>query len=171
MTIPSLLDSISNKTLNKLLLIGLPVVVFALLIMGRETAHRSQALEMRQRLATLTARDVARVIIIPSDTASASETRPPTTVVTAPIAIQKLLAAYGQAGSYGPGGGRLSGWQARADFHLRTGQVIYSTVYQNDYTSLLFIVADSTTGLGSPADCLMSQTAGHLIQTLSRAPR
>lgn len=152
-----------DSELNKLLLIGLPVITFALLILSVKATHRSQAQEMRQWLTTLTARDVAQVVIMAEDTAA----RPLATVITAPATIQQLLTAYQQASSYGPGGGRLSGWQGRANFHLRAGRVIYSTVYQNEYAGLLFLSADSTARLGSPDDCLMSQAAGHLAQELS----
>ena len=166
-----LLAALSTKDLNKLLLIGLPVVAGVLWILGLQDAHRHQALEMRQWLTTLTARDVVRVLITPVDTAAVPGTHPPTTVITDSATTQKLLAAYQHAGSYGPGGGRLSGWQAQVDFHLRTGQIVYSTIYKNDYASLLLITTDSSARTGSSADYLMSQTAGQLVQNLSRARR
>jgi hypothetical protein len=163
------LDAIPDRTLNRLLLIGVPVVVVALLVLAVTNTHRSQALEMRQWLATVAARDVARVVILPekpSSLAAGVNLRP--TVVTATSAIQALLTAYKQAGSYGPGGGRFSGgWEAQVAFHLRTGQVMYSTVYQNDYASLLFIASQGTSRPSSPSDCLMSQTAGQLIKQLA----
>jgi hypothetical protein len=168
-----ILDVIPDKTLNRLLLIGLPGVMMALVILAVTIAQRSKALEMRQFLSTLTARDITQVDVTPEEVfhpepEAPAETGPRAATIATSASVQKLLTAYQQASSYGPGGGRLSGWKAQVNFHLLSGRVIYSTVYQNDYASLLFITSDSTSGPSSPDDCLMSQSAGGLVKQLSR---
>ena len=163
------LDAIPDKTLNRLLIVSLSVITLALVFIAVTRAHHHQALEMRQLLATLMARDVRQLVITPdASERPATEAGARATIITSPAAIEELLTAYQQASSYGPGGGRFTGgWQAQVDLHLRTGRLIHSMVYQNDYASLLFIAYDGASSPGSPEDCLMSQSAGHLVERLS----
>ncbi|MGI4871609.1 MAG: hypothetical protein ACRYFX_10570 [Janthinobacterium lividum] len=79
-----------------------------------------------------------------------------------------MLTAYQLTSSWEQGDGRLSGgWEAQVDFHLRNDQTIHSTIYHNDFASLLFIASEKYSTSSGLDDFLTSHTTGELIKELA----